>query len=92
MYNEQACKDVHDTWNPQDAKFDLDNCLRERRNILEDNENDYNVIGESNSVFHPFIHFKQCRMNEDIYDQPLQSCQDILINYLRGNILMYLNV
>ena len=70
MYNEQTRhrkshdEDEDDDYserskNTQDAVFDLDNCLQERRS-RDDNKDDYKMtIGESKTVFEPSITSKQ---------------------------------
>ena len=95
MYNEQtrlskshekeenAFKE--DTKNTQDAVFDLDNCLQERRS-RDDNKDDYKkTIGESKTVFQPSITSKQFSFNgEDVNLGTQEIYQTIDFRNLKG--------
>ena len=88
MYNEQTrLSKSHekeentlkeDTKNTQDAVFDLDNCLQERRS-RDDNKDDYKMtIGESKTVFEPSITSKQFSLNGmDVLQDAKQIYQNI---------------
>ena len=64
--------------NTQDAVFDLDNCLQERRS-RDDNKDDYKMtIGESKTVFEPSITSKQFSLNGmDVLQDAKQIYQNI---------------
>ena len=64
--------------NTQDAVFDLDNCLQERRS-RDDNKDDYKMtIGESKTVFKPSITSKQFSLNGmDVLQDAKQIYQNI---------------
>ena len=64
--------------NTQDAVFDLDNCLQERRS-RDDNKDDYKMtIGESKTDFKPSITSKQFSLNGmDVLQDAKQIYQNI---------------
>ena len=64
--------------NTQDAVFDLDKCLQERRS-RDDNKDDYKMtIGESKTVFEPSITSKQFSLNGmDVLQDAKQIYQNI---------------
>ena len=100
MYNEQTRHrkshegDEDDDYserskNTQDAVFDLDNCLQERRS-RDDNKDDYKMtIGESKTVFEPSITSKQFSLNGmDVLQDAKQIYQNI---DLKGISTIFIN-
>ena len=93
MYNEQTrllstSHDDENTFedrNTQDAVFDLDNCLQERRS-RDDNKDDYKrTIGESKTVFQPSITSKQFSLNgEDVNLSTQEIWDNINSSHFKG--------
>ena len=102
MYNEQTRhrksheEDKDDDYserskNTQDAVFDLDNCLQERRS-RDDNKDDYKMtIGESKTIFEPSITSKQFSLyGTDAHLDANQIYQNMDLMHLNGMIKYFL--